>query len=111
MSENVEQKLKNLLLKAWRERWTDIMWGIYVKEVVLYHCFIDKIYSKIFFLVQVIPLGSTGDAYNLAECILKQALIGPSPNPLLLSYLKHSLSVQVMILNQVKTCYSIQLIG
>nr|CAG4642316.1 EOG090X01FD [Evadne anonyx] len=76
MSDSVEHKLKNLLLKAWRERWSDIVWSIYVKEVI--------------------PPGNTGDAYNLAECILKQALIGPSPNPLLLSYLRHSLSVQVI---------------
>jgi len=33
MSESVEQKLNLLLKKAWRERWTDLMWGIYVKEV------------------------------------------------------------------------------
>ena len=36
MSDSVEQKLKNLLLKAWRERWSDIVWGIYVKEVILF---------------------------------------------------------------------------
>ena len=35
MSDSVEHKLKNLLLKAWRERWSDIVWGIYVKEVML----------------------------------------------------------------------------
>lgn len=33
MSESVEQKLKHLMRKAWRERWTDLMWGVYVKEV------------------------------------------------------------------------------
>nr|CAG4646828.1 EOG090X01FD [Megafenestra aurita] len=76
MSESVEQKLKHLMRKAWRERWTDLMWGVYVKEVI--------------------PPGSTGDTYNLAECILKQALIGPSPNTLLLSYLQHSLNVQII---------------
>jgi hypothetical protein len=38
MTESVEQKLKHLMRKAWRERWTDLMWGIYVKEV-LQHSF------------------------------------------------------------------------
>ena len=33
MGESVEHKLKHLLIKAWRERWSDITWGIYVKEV------------------------------------------------------------------------------
>ena len=31
--ESMDQKLKHLLMKAWRERWSDLMWGIYVKEV------------------------------------------------------------------------------
>ncbi|XP_046644835.1 mediator of RNA polymerase II transcription subunit 24-like [Daphnia pulicaria] len=76
MTESVEQKLKHLMRKAWRERWTDLMWGIYVKEVI--------------------PAGTTGDTYNLAESILQQALIGPSPNSKLLSYLQHSLHVQIV---------------
>ncbi|XP_057366748.1 mediator of RNA polymerase II transcription subunit 24-like [Daphnia carinata] len=76
MTESIEQKLKHLMRKAWRERWTDLMWGIYVKEVI--------------------PAGSTGDTYNLAESILKQALIGPSPNSKLLSYLQYSLNVQIV---------------
>nr|CAG4641474.1 EOG090X01FD [Eurycercus lamellatus] len=76
MSESVEQQLKHLMRRAWRERWSDLLWGVYVKEVI--------------------PSGTTGDAYNLADCILKQALIGPSPNSLLLSYLQHSLNVQIV---------------
>lgn len=31
----------------------------------------------------------------LAEALLEQAMIGPSPNPLILSYLKYAISSQV----------------
>lgn len=34
----------------------------------------------------------------LAEALLEQAMIGPSPNPLILSYLKYAISSQVMAL-------------
>lgn len=32
---------------------------------------------------------------SLAEALLEQAMIGPSPNPLILSYLKYAISSQV----------------
>ncbi|XP_077979024.1 mediator of RNA polymerase II transcription subunit 24-like [Glandiceps talaboti] len=77
--EIIKQKqmiLKSLLLRAWRERWSDVQWSAQVKGLL--------------------QKGTSGDVYNLAEMLLSQALIGPSPNTLILSYLKHAISSQVV---------------
>lgn len=42
--------------------------------------------------------GPPGPSPLLAEALLEQAMIGPSPNPLILSYLKYAISSQVMTL-------------
>ena len=68
--------LRSLLVRAWRERWSDIQWSIHLKEVL--------------------PRGATGDVYNLSSLILQQALLSPVPNPLLLGYLNHALSAQTV---------------
>ncbi|KAG7260038.1 hypothetical protein CRUP_001822 [Coryphaenoides rupestris] len=41
--------------------------------------------------------GSTWDYLNLAEALMEQALIGPSPNPLILSYLKYAINSQSLL--------------
>uniref|UniRef100_A0A8C4L091 Mediator of RNA polymerase II transcription subunit 24 n=1 Tax=Equus asinus asinus TaxID=83772 RepID=A0A8C4L091_EQUAS len=56
--------LKQAILQAWKERWSDYQWAINMKK---------------FF-----PKGATWDILNLAEALLEQAMIGPSPNPLIL---------------------------
>ena len=68
--------LRSLLVRAWRERWSDIQWSIHLKEVL--------------------PRGATGDVYDLSGLILQQALLSPVPNQLLLGYLKHALAAQTI---------------
>uniref|UniRef100_A0A8C9U0B3 Mediator of RNA polymerase II transcription subunit 24 n=1 Tax=Scleropages formosus TaxID=113540 RepID=A0A8C9U0B3_SCLFO len=67
--------LKQAILQAWKERWSDYQWAINIKRNF--------------------PKGATWDYLNLAEALMEQAMIGPSPNPLILSYLKYSISSQV----------------
>ncbi|XP_007606168.1 mediator of RNA polymerase II transcription subunit 24 isoform X2, partial [Cricetulus griseus] len=78
--------LKQAILQAWKERWSDYQWAINMKK---------------FF-----PRGATWDILNLAEALLEQAMIGPSPNPLILSYLKYSISSQMVSYSSVLTAIS-----
>ncbi|CAG2174516.1 unnamed protein product [Oppiella nova] len=68
--------IKSLLLKGWRERWSEVLWGINIKRVL--------------------PRGVSGDVYDLSDCILEQALIAPTPNHLFMSYLNHCISSQMV---------------
>lgn len=78
--------LKQAILQAWKERWSDYQWAINMK----------KFFSK----------GATWDIFNLAEALLEQAMIGPSPNPLILSYLKYAISSQMVSYSSVLTAIS-----
>ncbi|XP_063421837.1 mediator of RNA polymerase II transcription subunit 24-like isoform X2 [Mytilus trossulus] len=71
-------KVKTLLMRAWRERWQDNHWGVMLKKMLL-----------------DVP----GEAKELTEILMQQALVGPNPNNLILSYLKHSVTSQVIPYN------------
>uniref|UniRef100_A0AAX7VUP7 Mediator of RNA polymerase II transcription subunit 24 n=1 Tax=Astatotilapia calliptera TaxID=8154 RepID=A0AAX7VUP7_ASTCA len=68
--------LKQAILQAWKDRWSDYQWAINIKKNF--------------------PKGVTWDYLNLAEALMEQAMIGPSPNPLILSYLKYAISSQMV---------------
>uniref|UniRef100_A0AAY4C490 Mediator of RNA polymerase II transcription subunit 24 n=1 Tax=Denticeps clupeoides TaxID=299321 RepID=A0AAY4C490_9TELE len=78
--------LKQAILQAWKERWSDYQWAVNIKK----NC----------------PKGVTWDYLNLAEALLEQAMIGPSPNPLILSYLKYAVSSQMVSYSSVLTAIS-----
>ncbi|EHH24910.1 hypothetical protein EGK_08648 [Macaca mulatta] len=78
--------LKQAILQVWKERWSDYQWAINMKK---------------FF-----PKGATWDILNLADALLEQAMIGPSPNPLILSYLKYAISSQMVSYSSVLTAIS-----
>lgn len=78
--------LKQAILQAWKERWNDYQWAINIKKNF--------------------PKGATWDYLNLAEALMEQAMIGPSPNPLILSYLKYAISSQMVSYSSVLTAIS-----
>ncbi|XP_070783068.1 mediator of RNA polymerase II transcription subunit 24 [Enoplosus armatus] len=78
--------LKQAILQAWKERWSDYQWAVNIKKNF--------------------PKGATWDYLNLAEALMEQAMIGPSPNPLILSYLKYAISSQMVSYSSVLTAIS-----
>ncbi|KAF0025280.1 hypothetical protein F2P81_022161 [Scophthalmus maximus] len=78
--------LKQAILQAWKERWSDYQWAINIKKNF--------------------PKGATWDYLNLAEALMEQAMIGPSPNPLILSYLKYAISSQMVSYSSVLNAIS-----
>uniref|UniRef100_A0A1A8FWI6 Mediator of RNA polymerase II transcription subunit 24 n=2 Tax=Nothobranchius korthausae TaxID=1143690 RepID=A0A1A8FWI6_9TELE len=78
--------LKQAILQAWKERWSDHQWAINIKKNF--------------------PKGQTWDYLNFAEALMEQAMIGPSPNPLILSYLRYAISSQMVSYSSVLTAIS-----
>jgi mediator of RNA polymerase II transcription subunit 24 len=68
--------IKTILLAAWRGKLTNEEWESRIRKVL--------------------PRGVNADVYDLADCLLKQALIGPVPNQLFISYLKHAVQSELV---------------
>lgn len=68
--------IKTILLAAWRGKLSNEEWENRIKKVL--------------------PRGVNGDVYDLADCLLKQALVGPVPNQLFISYLKHAVQCELV---------------
>ncbi|KAK3092255.1 hypothetical protein FSP39_000388 [Pinctada imbricata] len=68
-------KVKNLLMKAWRERWNENHWGVQLKKVLM--C-------------------SDAEAKELPDILMNQAFVGPNPNTLILGYVKHIVQSQMV---------------
>ncbi|XP_071966151.1 mediator of RNA polymerase II transcription subunit 24-like isoform X2 [Antedon mediterranea] len=68
--------LQQQIMKAWRERWSEVQWSIEIKKII--------------------PQGVSGDLFNLADILLNQIFVGPTPNSLILSYLEHAISCQIV---------------
>ncbi|XP_022343431.2 mediator of RNA polymerase II transcription subunit 24-like isoform X1 [Crassostrea virginica] len=75
VSSSFASKVKALLMRAWRERWSEQQWGIHLKTVVN---------------------SSNSESKDLPEILLQQALVGPNPNALIIGYLKHTVLSQMI---------------
>lgn len=78
----LSSRIMTLLMQAWRGRWPEVQWGIQLKRMLSAHSK-DK------------------DSCDIAEILMQQAVVGSSPNKLLLSYLKHT------VLSQIVPCCSV----
>lgn len=96
--------LKQAILQAWKERWSDYQWAINIKKNFPKGATWDypnlaglKIYDLSKFKILFVITFSTSAKCCLftTEALMEQAMIGLSPNPLILSYLKYAVSSQV----------------
>eukprot|EP00057_Strongylocentrotus_purpuratus_P027479 XP_011681953.1 PREDICTED: mediator of RNA polymerase II transcription subunit 24 [Strongylocentrotus purpuratus] len=78
MEESRVKAVQALLIKAWRERWADFQWSTKIKQYIV--------------------SGSADEANQIAEMLLTQTFVGPSPSSLILSYLKHAIMSDVVSL-------------
>ena len=69
--------IKSMVMRAWRERWSEEQWSARIKNEL--------------------PKGSHAVERTcyLTDVLMDQALVGSTPNALLLSYLKHAINTQV----------------
>lgn len=74
-SDSISSLVRAVLVKAWRERWNEIRWGVCLKRVLA---------------------SCPEENCDLAEILLQQALVGTSPNTLVMSYLRHAVSSQLI---------------
>lgn len=68
--------IKTILLAAWRSKLSNEEWETRTRKIL--------------------PRGFNGDVYDLADCLLRQALVGPVPNQLFISYLKHAVDCELV---------------
>ncbi|KAK7489537.1 hypothetical protein BaRGS_00019171 [Batillaria attramentaria] len=73
-------RVMTLLMQAWRGRWPEVQWGIQLKRMLS---------------------ANSKESCDVAEILMQQAVVGSSPNNLLLSYLKHT------VLSQIVPCSSV----
>ncbi len=96
--------VRALLLRAWRERWGDVLFGIHIKTVIRQQgeatgggglaaataAFDDQSQSP-----SSAPWLCPGDAVQISEQLLSHALTGSTPNALFLGYLRHCVAARI----------------
>lgn len=68
--------IKATLLEAWRGKLSNEEWEIRIRKIL--------------------PKNVNGDVYDLADCLLRQALVGTVPNQLFISYTRHAIEFELV---------------
>eukprot|EP00124_Ichthyophonus_hoferi_P003926 Ihof_evm5s381 gene=Ihof_evmTU5s381 len=76
LSPNHEEALKDLLLLAWSGGWSPVEWGLAVQQT---------------------HSGTHAHSRLLADLLLQQAIVGPKPSVLLISYMEHALATCLLV--------------